>query len=305
MSDWRCLDASAYAKFRAELLAEKGSVRQVEFLDGVKDGDEFLQEMNALPRAGTTEVELLPKPKRFLEGQFREPPRETEELIYEHWHGLVPAIASRTAFWAHVTLRHVSEGIVDPKFLAGNGVSGQTGATRIDRALARGEETPEKSNLQIDNCVRSVFRHLGGLPQARGNKSVFVDCPLSRSWWRERLACRVAKRTNLEKDEVAKVLRKTKAHWEAVVKTMVSRNPILGIESAQDALAASLPKLITCEETAGKEKEVYPAASHVEDVCQSMCFAAASLELGILEFKEILSITNSLVNKKLDEFKNA
>ena len=119
------------------------------------------------------------------------------------------------------------------------------------------------------------------------------------------MARRVAERTSLDKGEVAKVLRKTKAHWEAVVKTMVSRNPILGIETAQDALAASLPKLITRSETAGTRKEVYPAASHIEDVCQSMCFATASVELGILEFKEILSITNSLVNKKLDEFKNA
>ena len=295
MSNWRCLDASAYAKYRAELLAEKGSEKQVEFLEGVKDGEEFLQEMNALPRAGTTEVELLPKPKQFLEGQFREPPKETEELIYEHWHGLVPAIASRTAFWAHVTLRHVSEGIIDPRFLAGNGVSGQTGAARIDRALARVEETPEKSSLQIDNCVRSVLRHLGGLPQARGNKSVFVDCPLSRSWWRERLTRRVAKRANLDKDEVAKVLRKTKAHWEAVVKTMVSRNPILGIEQAQDALVVSLGKLITYSKAAGEKREIYPTSSRLEDVCQSMCFAAASIELGILEFKEILSITNSLV----------
>ena len=305
MSDWRCLDSAAYAKFRRDLLAEKGSAEQVEFLERVRDGNAFIEEMEVIPRMGGTEVELLPRPRRFLEGQFREPPRETEELIYEHWRSLVPAIASRTAFWAHVTLRHVSEGIIDPRFLAGNGVSGQTGAARIDRALARIEETPEKSNLQIDNCVRSVLRHLGGLPQARGNKSVFVDCPLSRSWWRERLACRVAKRTNLGKDEIAKVLRRTKAHWEAVVKTMVSRNPILGIESAQDALAASLPKLITCDEDAGKRKEVYPAASHIEDVCQSMCFAAASLELGILDFKEIFSITDSLVNKKLDELRNA
>ena len=301
-TDWRCLDASAYAKFRVELLAEKGSARQVEFLEGVKDGDAFIREMSEIPRTGVVEVELLPKPKKFLEGQFRDPPKETESLIYEHWQNLVPAIASRTAFWAHVTLKHVGAGIIDPKFLAGNGMSGQTGAARIDRALAR---IGEKPDIQIDNCVRSVLRHMGGLPQARGNKSVFVDCPLSRAWWRERLARRVATRTGLDKDKVVKVLRKTKSHWEAVVKAMVSRNPILGIEKVQDALTASLERLITCDTTGGQEKEIYPPASRIEEVCQSMCYAAASIELGVLEFQEVFSITDSLVKKKLDELQNA
>ena len=30
-------------------------------------------------------------------------------------------------------------------------------------------------------CVRTVLRRLGGLPEVRGNRSVYVDCPFARA----------------------------------------------------------------------------------------------------------------------------
>lgn len=208
--------------------------------------------------------------------------------IYDHWNDLTPSIASRTSFWAYVTLEHVRSGAIQPTYLATNGVDGQSGEERIDRALNRTGDNPNKA---IDDCVRTVFRQLGGLPQARGNKSVFVDCPFARAWWRERLFRRAESTTGISQPEVGHPLRETKTHWEAFVKTMVSRNPILGMNLIQDALTSSLA--VRAKKIFEASKRI-PTSPQIERICQQLCFVGASRELGILDLSELQSITDNL-----------
>ena len=87
-------------------------------------------------------------------------------------------------FWGCVTYRHIEAGRIESSFLAANGGGTSTGVQRIDLALG---DTGERAASKLDGCVRTVLRRLGGLPEVRGNRSVYVNCPLARAWWRERL----------------------------------------------------------------------------------------------------------------------
>lgn len=286
-SVWKTLDGGAYGRFSVELLREKGGDAQVQFLQCISQRDEFLATMDGIPTVGDRKVDAIKG--KFTEDQFKTPTPSTEKDIYDQWDSLTPAIASKTSFWAYVTLEHVRSEAIQPTYLATNGVAGQSGAERIDRALNRTGDNPSKA---IDDCVRTVFRQLGGLPQARGNKSVFVDCPFARAWWRERLFRRAENTTGISRSEIGRPLRETKAHWEAFVKTMVSRNPILGMNLIQDVLASSLGSFARkMFDVSGK----MPTSSQIERICQRLCFVGASQELGILDLAELQSIINNLV----------
>lgn len=285
--EWKTLHDDDYARFRSKLLNGKGGEIQIRFLQDVRHQDDFLGRMDKIKTVGSRDVDALRK--TFTEDQFKSPTSSTERDIYDYWNHLTPAVASKTSFWAHVTLEHVRSGAIQSTYLATNGIAGQSGAERIDRALAGKSNDSGKS---IDDCVRTVFRQLGGLPQARGNKSVFVDCPLARAWWRERLFRRAGDTTGIPCLEVGHPLRETKAHWEAFVKTMVSRNPILGMNLVQDVLASILGSFAKkMYENKGKTL----TSMQIERICQQLCFVGGSRELGILDLSELQIITEGLM----------
>ena len=181
-------DDAALTRFRRRLLRTKGGSEQREFLRAVRDDEEFLRIIrNSVTRQGSRDPALCPE--RLTESEFKQPPANTEADLYNAWSGLTPRIACRTTFWAYLTFRHIEEGRIRGSFLAANGGPGATGLERIDRVLQAEGESAAK---QIDSCVRTVLRRLGGLPEARGNRSVYVDCPFARAWWRERLVNEVS-----------------------------------------------------------------------------------------------------------------
>ena len=289
---WKQLDSQRYSEFRAALLRDKGDTEQRKFLNAVRDRNEFLELMDRIPTIGTRTVPILPT--RLTEDEFQNPPASAEERLYQEWKNLTPAIASSPAFWASVTLDHIRshdqnrQPIIDASYLAGNDLAGQSSLERIDRAL---KATGDKASKQIDDCVRTIFRQLGGLPQARGNKSVYVDCPLARAWWRERLILRAKNHTQLSARTIGLAIRKTKSHWEQVVVAMVSRNPILGMAHAQDALILSLASIFNSPPS----PHVRQAYDRIQKICQRLCFIGASKEFGVLDFSEIRNIADEIV----------
>ncbi len=296
--DWKCLDDKEWAKFRANLLSEKGSEKQEAFLQEIRDGEAFIKTMEQIPVSGLIDPDLYQV--KMSEAQFKDPPASTESKMYDLWNNLSLSIASSTLFWTHVTMCHVREGRIEPSFLASNGIASQTGAERIDRIMAN--ENPKRKE-QTDNCVRSVLRQLGGLPHVRGNKSVLVDCPFARAWWRERLVRRAEIQSGIAKDRIGKILRQTKAHWEWFVSAMVSRNPVFGIASVQEAVAASLTRFLPDDnESSGK----LPPAGKVLDVCREICFIGGSRELAVLEYVELRRLADDVVDavKAAEDGKN-
>ena len=186
-----------------------------------------------------------------------------------------------------ITFRHIEEGRIRGSFLAANGGPGATGLERIDRVLQAEGESAAK---QIDSCVRTVLRRLGGLPEARGNRSVYVDCPFARAWWRERLVNEVSHGDPERAERVREVTRVNQTYWEELVVLIVSQNSVLGSRAIRDTFILSLADLLQRDpNTPLRLSTRLRAASRMVGVIQ------ASRELSVLHEDELRALMNDMV----------
>lgn len=280
-------DESAYASFRRSLIRKsaRGSTAQRQFLASTRESNRFLKYMNdeiGLPDG----VELEPLAERMSEAEFGNPPANTEQRLFDAWSGLTPRIACRTAFWGWVTYRHIAAGRIESSFLAANGAGNVSGAQRIDAALAAAGDV---ATPMVDRCVRTVLRRLGGLPEARGNRSLYVNCPLARAWWRERLIREVAGCGGPSVSAVRAVVHPSgQQYWEELVTFMVSRNSVFGSAKVRNALIHVLAEKPVAE---------LRAVTKLKILCRSICSIQASIELSILPANHLRVIMRDIVQK--------
>ncbi len=233
--------------------------------------------------------ELEPLADRMSEAEFGNPPSDTERRLFEAWGGLTPRVACRTAFWARVTYRHIENGRIESSFLAANGGGNVSGVQRIDEALS---STGEKATLELDRCVRTVLRRLGGLPEARGNRSVYVNCPLARAWWRERLVAEMAgdDGDDLERQIRAVVHPESQQYWEELVTFVVSRNSVFGSVSVRDTLIRTLAMVLD-----DNPDSPVRTADELRRVCRSVSSIQASVELSVVPPQEVQTMMRGIV----------
>lgn len=285
-------DDVAYTRLQRRLLAEKGGVDQREFLTAVKSTSAFIALMDdCAPGTPGESVDLF---KGALTEQcLKEFPASSERAMYAAWADLQPRVACRTSFWANVTLEHIKSGLIrEPWWLAANGGKNETGQERIDRALHLDKDR-EGTRKEVDSCVRTVLRRMGGLPAARGNRSVYVDCSFGRAWWRERLIRRVLARNGVEsRSAVQAVVRCSQTYWERLVMMIVSRGSVFGSGDVQDAFINSMAKHFQAmPDTPLKTK----TDGALTVALRQLSNIAAARELGILEFEEIGVIVDDLL----------
>ena len=284
------LDESGYTKLRRSLVRKsaKGAPAQREFLTAVQETGRFLAYMNVAVDVEDG-VELEPLADRMSEAEFANPPSDTERRLFDGWRELTPRIACRTSFWGRVTYRHIEEGRIESSFLAVNGGGNVTGAQRIDAALAA---TGEKATLLLDGCVRTVLRRLGGLPEARGNRSVYVNCPLARAWWRERLVAEVAtgEGEGLEREIRAVVHPESQQYWEDLVTFVVSRNSVFGSVAVRNVLIRRLAKVLDDD-----PRSRLRTTDELRRVCRTVSAIQASRELSVMPIEEVSAMVNDVV----------
>lgn len=284
------LDDAGYARLRRSLIRKsaKGSDVQGEFLDATRDTNRFIAYIrDALDIQDG--VELEPLADRMSEAEFGNPPSDTERRMFDAWRELTPRIACRVAFWGRVTFRHIEQGRIESSFLAGNGGGTVTGAQRIDAALnAEGESSAKL----MDACVRTVLRRLGGLPEVRGNRSVYVNCPLARAWWRERLVAEIAAGPGegLERQIRAVVHPDSQQYWEDLVTFVVSRNSVFGSVEVRNILVRSLSRAF--DENPGSSLR---KATGLKQVCRAVSAVQASRELSVLPAEQVTRLMENIV----------
>jgi hypothetical protein len=280
------VDGSAYERLRKDLVREKGSERQRQFLAAARASDVFLDFVGReAPVTGGKTVSVYGED--FTEESYKDPPADVEEELYAVWSELTPRVACRATLWAAVTIRHIEHGRMESHYLAGNGAGGTaaTGAQRIDYVLAQGDPKP------VDDCVRTIIRNLSGLPEARGNRSVYVDCPLARAWWRERLVTRVLGHSNpAPKSAVRYWVRLNKGYWERLTTLIVSRNSVFGSDVVQDALVAALSRFLE-----GEPDSPLRTQQHLGAALRRISAVTAGRELGVLDFEELMELASELL----------
>ena len=289
---YRELDPDQYSGMQNSLLQVKGSVSQREFLEALKDAETFVELIEDKVHANDG-LTLPTFDDALTEASFKEPTEDQEARMYALWHDTPPRTACRVSFWASVTLEHVREGkISEATWLAANGGITETGEERVDRALALADG--DAGNRAVDDCVRTVFRRMSGLPAARGNRSVFVNPTFGRGWWRERIVASILGRNDPVEDRTAllEVVRRNQQYWENLVTMIVSRGSVFGSEDVQAALINGLAKRL----------RQFPdsrlrTASTLNVALRRFSNLAASQEIGVLEFDEVSRLVDDLLER--------
>ena len=288
-SSYRELDETQYHQYQILLLKTKGGELQREFIETLKDSEEFASLLD--DSVETKDGEDLPTfDGPLTESSFKEPTADQELRMYQLWRNMPPSTACRVSFWAGVTLQHIRAAkITEATWLAANGGITETGEERIDRALALPGDEGTKA---VDDCVRTVFRRMSGLPAARGNRTVFVNPSFGRGWWRERIVARISRRGDKveKRPALLEIVRRNQQYWENLVTMIVSRGSVFGSIDVQDAVINSLAKHL-------KQHPSTPLrnASTLTTVTRRLSNIAASRELGIMEFEEIGQIVDELL----------
>lgn len=284
-------DEVAYTRFTKKggrLLREKGGGFQRAFLAAAKDRRAFIDFMER-----EVPVEDGDRPPAFdgamTEQSFKDMTVDQEEAVHGLWKEVPPRTACRVSFWAETTIQHLKDGVIEEaSWLAANGGRTESGEERIDRALA---ERGDQGQKPMDDCVRTILRRMSGLPSARGNRSVFVDPPFARAWWRERLVSRIANRDGAEaRADLSKVVRRSQTYWENLMTMIVSRGSVFGSMVAQDAFINGL----------ARNFRVYPQSplrntETLKSALRRFSNVAAARELGVLTFEEIGEIVETLL----------
>ena len=176
-----------------------------------------------------------------------------------------------------MTLRHVEEGRIQSSFLAADNKAASGGLERIERVLKAGSEK------EVDDAVRAALRRMGGLPEARGNKSVYVNCPFARAWWRRYVASEVRENTNVALGDILKVLGSSQQYWENLIVFVVSRNSIVGDMNVRTALIWALSEFVNNKE----ERPHLFQANRLGTILRLIGIRSAQQELGVYPIEEL------------------
>lgn len=149
-----------------------------------------------------------------------------EEELAGAWEGIPSRLASRPLFWFLCHVAWIEEG----RF-------GCSGKRLAEAFLLRGVSPTREA------MTRNFLRRTGGLAPIRGNVSVLTDCPLSRAWWRRRVAAEV------ERASMGRVTRATALRvlnpgpvWEQLATAWLRRAVVANQARGRAALVALLDR---------------------------------------------------------------
>ena len=210
------------------------------------------------------------------------PPLDTEQNHYDLLKDLSPRDATRPSFWTSYQLEMVRRGLIDPADLATPIASTKsTGRARLQKAI---QGTDKK---KLDGCTRTIFRQLGGLPEVRGYISVFVDCRLSRAWWRGHISHQVAEDMELDVEDVWTHLRMSDATWVQIQQYTVRRLTVVGDRNVRSAVVARLME-------AGLEGNRKNRRQRIQAFLAQVGARCAYQALGALSAKENFAIFSKM-----------
>ncbi len=190
----------------------RGGPEQIAFLQAVVANRllEYLAARGVGTDFSTLDTPLLPTTLR--EADFDNPSVAVAQMIRETFRRLTLQEAATVAVWNAITLHHIQAERLTSSCLA------KKGRERIGRAL------DSHNSKHIDDCVRTVFRSMGGLSRIRGKVSVLSDCFFSRCWWIGQIVERSLVELEFEEQRAWEQLAR---HWSIVSELAIKRMPML------------------------------------------------------------------------------
>lgn len=234
--------------------------------------------------------------KTLSEGEIASPPADTETMWSRVLADLPPLLAARPAFWASYNFALLREGVVEDACHfakpVGSGAQ-QTGRGALERALsamdcaAEDKDAGKGKDGAGEKSVRTLCRQLlGGVPEERGQVSVYIDNRIARAWWRGHILRQTQEDLGgaVDGDAVRDVLRHGGAPWDEMIQHVVRKLTHVGERPIRSALVAALAGMglseITSEERVDRTKELFAQTGR----------RAASRSLGVMSPQEILKV---------------
>lgn len=252
------------------------SRRQRELIDAVNGGSSsfagYLRE--ALRIDPGIEVDAPPLPRNVDPSELRDPPLQLEQDIHIGWLDHVqPRDASQPLQW---TRRHL-KWIEDGRF-------GERLHEAFLGTLSSG--APEKT---MEAATRNLLRRLGGLPHVRGKVSVLNDCPLSRAWWRGRLAADAAVHCDgsFDAETAHRVLHSSNDAWARLVGDSVRRITVMNHDNVRAAV-------IDQYRNASRDGHAVPARE-MQDAVRLLARHGPILTFGMLSWTDLTSLASEAV----------
>lgn len=294
---YKRLDDEAYSRLRKDLLKKETIDLQKEFLMAARSNAEFLAFMQDVRGIGTEGTKELEAYGRLTEAEYINPPEDTERSMHAQWENIPPETACRVTFWGEVTLNHIRQGKIEAHYLATSSDTAR-GIDHIQKALS--------NDQSINSCVLNVLRSMSGIPEKRGNISVYANCPFSRAWWRVRLAHEVQKTV---KDvcgqkspdvfkKILRLLRLKNEGWETIMRWVISRNSVLGDTKTRDLLVWILAEKLASTKKASDFTLLN--SETIRKICRTLGVRCAWQELSLLDVDELMSVIESDVKLAID-----
>ena len=121
---------------------------------------------------------------------------------------------------------------------------------------------------------------------------MYVNCPLARAWWRERLVAEVARNEGeeLERKIRAVVYPESQQYWEDLVTFVVSRNSVFGSVAVRNILIRTLAKVLD-----ENPRSPLRTADELRHVCRSVSSIQASFELSVVPSEDVKTMMWDIV----------
>ena len=280
-------DSGRYAKLRSAVIDKKSSSKRMELLDVARKSYEFqawIRRELDYTVSKTKELDLYPK--KLTENEFKDTPRDVERMAFITWKKLTPRTASRSSFWATVTLNHIANGVIESSYLAAPNVSSSTGLSRIEAALKLDDEKV------IDDVARTILRRFSGLPEARGGlRTIAVNCAFGRAWWRENLISEVLELTNGKRDAITNTLRTSQEYWEKLMTLLSTSNAVFGDQDIRSTFIWALSQYVDDK----RYKRLFHSRGLIDDCVSLLGVYSAVQELGVFGKDELLDFISTQI----------
>ena len=243
-------------------------VAQARLAEVVRGGSRALVEylLAELGLDGTLSYDAPMLPRCLTAGEAGDPPPQLEVEIADAFsganlrdnaHPVTPAQAIRPVFWTISHVQWLKNGFLEKDWV---------------RGLERNND---------DSTARNVCRKLGGLQHIRGRISVLRDCPISRAWWRVRIAKRVAEVSEgqLTVENAHSTLRPS-ASWEEIIGGCVKNVAVINEPRALAAICTNIHNNF----------RIAPPKNYARDIARGLARHSNVLSLHVTPFEELLRI---------------
>ncbi len=231
--DHKRLEAEQREHRHREVIDRQQALRRV-VGQGADETARWLRRQLGLENRDALAIEAPPLPRKLTPDEFIEPPFELEQEIGQALSDQVTARdAARPWFWLLCHVAWLEGGFI--------GDNVHRSLCWSSAAAGRAGET-----AQMEAETRNFLRRTGGIERVRGKVSVLSDCPISRSWWRYRLAHQAAAAAEgaLGAAAAHRGLHHRGPLWERLAGLGVKRLTVINSERSRAAVIGTLAKLV-------------------------------------------------------------